>query len=96
MERALGVMRLRCGMQIEWLEVDSAPGLPILLGAYDHSVAPCDGFANWDGLDYTKCHVLVEAGLYHVLPMQGDRDWGVMSYWLSGFINHKSQGWYIH
>ena len=96
MERALGVMRLPCGMHIEWLEVDGASGLTIILGTYDHSVSPRDRFANWDGLDYTKCHVLIEAILYHVLPMQGNRDGGVVSYWFSGFINHKSQGSYIH
>ena len=95
-ERTLGVVCLSCGVQIQCLEINVTSGLPILLGTYDHPVTAGDGFIYWNRLNDTKGDVLIEAGFYLVLPVEGQWDRGVVGYWLGVLVNHEAHWWYFH
>ena len=51
-ERGWAVVGFPGGMLVEWLEIDGPPERPVLLGAYDHTVAPSDGCAQGDLLQH--------------------------------------------
>ena len=89
-ERTFGVVCLSCGVQIQCLEINGTSGLPILLGTYDHPVTPGDGLTYWNRLNNTKGDVLIEAGFYLVLPVEGHWDRGVVGYWLGVLVNHEA------
>ena len=74
------VVSLARGVLVQGLEVDGPPERPVLLGAYDHSVAPSDGRVQGDLLQHAKADVSIQACLDFFLPVDGDVNGGVAGF----------------
>ena len=92
----LGVMCFSRGMGIEWLQVNGTSWIAIILGADDHSMAPCHRFAHWRRFDHTKPDILVQAALNIIPPVEGDWYGGVAWHRLGLWVYHEFQKGALH
>ena len=96
-EWTLGVMGLACGVKVEGLKVYCSAWFSILLGTHNHAMAPCHWFSHWDRLQDTKGDVLIEPGLYFILPVKWHRDLCVVGHWLCIWdAIHEGSCWCSH
>ena len=78
------------------LEVYGPPERPVLLGAYDHAMAPSDGRAQGDLLQHAKADVPVEASLHLFPPVDRDVDRGVAWFGDGVGVNVEMEWWSGH
>ena len=78
------------------MEVYGPPERPVLLGAYDHAMAPSDGRAQGDLLQHAKADVPVEASLHLFPPVDRDVDRGVAWFGDGVGVNVELEWWSRH
>ena len=79
-ERGLCVVRLPGCVLVQLLKINGPPEGPVLLGAYDHSMAPSVRGPQGDLLQDSEADIPVKAGLHFVLPVYGDGDGSVVGF----------------
>ena len=72
---------------VEMLEVNSPPGITILLGHNHHPGTPSGWFTNRNFLKHTHLHIVVKTSLNFVLPVDRNRVGFVEGHWLGIWVN---------
>ena len=79
-ERGPCVVHLPGCVLVQLLKINGPPEGPVLLGAYDHSMAPSVRGPQGDLLQDSEADIPVEAGLHFALPVYGDGDGSVVGF----------------
>ena len=74
------VVRLQGCVLVQLLKINGPPEGPVLLGTYDHSMAPSVRGPQGDLLQDSEADTPVKAGLHFVLPVYGDGDGSVVGF----------------
>ena len=81
---------------VEGLKIYCLVWFSILLGTYNHVMAPCHWFLYWDRLQDTKGDVLIKANLYFLLSVKWHSDWCVVGHQHCIWVHHELQWDAIH
>ena len=79
-------------MAVEGLKVHSSPWFARLFGSNDHFAAPCDRSANRHWFQDAQTYIPIKVRLDLILPVDWDRDWGVVCGRLGFWVYHEAKG----